>query len=202
MANAPVLGVAPGVPTARDPLVLAVIGAGPTASSLLERLVANVPELLDGRPLEVHLVDPHRAGTGRVWRPDLDPLLWMNSMAEDVTMFTDDTVRCEGPIRPGPSLYEWSQDIDDATLAELASPALAAEIRGLTGMTFPTRLVQSVYLEWYHRRVLAALPPAVDIVPHDTRAVDLRDGSDGRQWITLDGVAEPLVADVVVLAMA
>jgi hypothetical protein len=192
------------VPIAREPLVLAVIGAGPTASSLLERLVANVPELLAGRPLEVHLIDPHRAGSGRVWRPDLDPLLWMNSMAEDVTMFTDESVHCEGPIRPGPSLYEWSQEVDDATLGELAPPELAAEIRGLTGMTFPTRLVQSVYLEWYHRRVLAALPSGVEVIAHDTRAVDLvdgPDGPDGRQWITLAGREEPLAADVVVLAM-
>ncbi|MET0324886.1 MAG: FAD/NAD(P)-binding protein [Ilumatobacteraceae bacterium] len=189
------------MPAVVAPLALAVVGAGPTASSLLERLVANVPELLADRPLVVHLIDPHRAGTGRVWRPDLDPLLWMNSMAEDVTMFTDASVHCAGPIRPGPSLYEWSQDIDDEALAELAPPALAAEIRGLSGMTFPTRLVQSVYLEWYHRRVLAALPPGVEVVAHDRRAVDLRDGPDGRQWVTLDGEDEPLRVDVVVLAM-
>lgn len=141
------------------PLELAIIGAGPTASSFLERLVASAPELLAGRPLRVHLVDPHRAGTGRVWRPDLDARLWMNSMAEDVTMFTDGSVRCDGPIRPGPSLYEWSRQVDDGTLAELAPPDLAAEIRGLDGMTFPTRRVQSAYLDWFHRRVLAELPP-------------------------------------------
>ena len=110
---------------------VAIVGAGPTASSLLERLAANAPELLGGRPLRVHLIDPHRAGTGRVWRPDLHPGLWMNSMAEDVTMFTDDTVQCDGPIRPGPSLYEWAHTIDDDTLAALAPPALVDEIRAL-----------------------------------------------------------------------
>ena len=93
---------------------LALVGAGPTASSLLERLAANAPELLGDGRLQVHLVDPYRAGTGRVWRADLHPLLWMNSMAEDVTMFTDDSVRCDGPHRPGPSLYEWAAAVDDA----------------------------------------------------------------------------------------
>ena len=68
-------------------------------------------------------------------------------MAEDVTMFTDESVHIAGPIRPGPSLHEWAHGIDDATLADLAPPELIEEIRGLDGMTFPTRLVQSVYLD-------------------------------------------------------
>ena len=42
-------------------------------------------------------------------------------MAEDVTMFTDDSVRCDGPIRPGPVAVRVGQAVDDATLAELAS---------------------------------------------------------------------------------
>jgi len=44
---------------------LAIIGGGPAASSLLERIAANAQQLLDGRSLRVHLIDPHRAGTGR-----------------------------------------------------------------------------------------------------------------------------------------
>ena len=84
------------------PLEVALIGAGPTAASLFERIAANLPELLPDRALRIHLVDPHRAGTGRVWRPDQHPLLWMNSMAEDVTLFVDDSVACEGPAVDGP----------------------------------------------------------------------------------------------------
>ena len=98
-------------PPERRSVVLAVVGVGPTASSILERLMASVPELLDDTPLVVHLIDPHRAGTGRIWRPDQSHLLWMNSMAEDVTMFTDESVRCAGPRRPGPSLIERRRDV-------------------------------------------------------------------------------------------
>ena len=118
-ADAALLGSAhsAGFVDGADRSSLALIGAGPTASSLLERLAANAPDLLAGRSLQVHLIDPHRAGTGRVWRPDLHPLLWMNSMAEDVTMFTDDSVQCAGPIAPGPSLHEWAREVDDVTLA-------------------------------------------------------------------------------------
>src|SRR5262245_59436814 len=118
------------------PARLVVVGAGPTASSLLERIMANAAELLGERPLTIHLVDPFPAGQGRVWRPDLSHLLWMNSMAEDVTIFTDDTVHCAGPICPGPTLLEWTSDVDDETLAELTTPAVAAEIRTITPTTF------------------------------------------------------------------
>ena len=181
---------------------LALIGAGPTASSLLERLAANRPELLPDRPLRIHLIDPHRAGTGRVWRPDLHPRLWMNSMAEDVTLFVDDSVTCEGPPKDGPSLYEWAQTVDDETLRALASPELCDEIRGLSPMSFPTRRVQSVYLDWFHRQVLDALPPHVEVIRHSSSAVDLFDGDDGRQFVVLDSPdAKPLVVDVVVLSL-
>lgn len=177
-----------------------IIGAGPTGASLLERLAANAEELLDGRALHIHLVDPYRAGTGRVWRADLDPRLWMNSLAEDVTMFTDASVRCQGPIRPGPSLAQWTRTVDDATLADLADDDLAREIRAVDALTFPSRRVQAAYLEWFHRVVVAKLPATVALTVHNQRATDLQDNLDGSQKVTLaDG--STLLADTVVLAL-
>jgi hypothetical protein len=184
------------------PVELALIGVGPTASSLLERIAANLPELLPDRALRIHLIDPHRAGTGRVWRPDLHPRLWMNSMAEDVTLFVDESVTCAGPPRDGPSLYEWAQTVDDESLRAFASSDLFEEIRGLSGMSFPTRRVQSVYLDWFHRQVVEALPPHVEVITHSAAAVDLFDGDDGRQHVVLDSAnAKPLAVDVVVLSL-
>ena len=185
-----------------SPAEVAIVGAGPAASSLLERIAASASEILDGQPLRVHLIDPHRAGTGRVWRSDNHPGLWMNSLAEDVTMFTDDSVVCDGPIRPGPSLYEWARSVDASTLADLPLPApLSNEILSLTGTSFPTRRVQSAYLEWFHRNLLASLPPEVEVIVHSAKAVDVRDDGDGRQSVHLEGGAAPLVVDAVVLAL-
>lgn len=185
--------------TAPRGVSVVVVGAGPTASSLLERIAANAGELLADRHLTVHLVDPFRAGTGRVWREDLDPRLWMNSMAEDVTLFVDESVRCAGPQRPGPSLHEWAGEVDDATLEALGDDVLADEIRAIGPMSFPTRRVQSVYLDWFHRSVLAALPANVTVDTHRARAVHLDDLADGRQAVTLDD-GTILDTDVVVLA--
>ena len=123
-------------------------------------------------------------------------------MAEDVTLFVDDSVICAGPPMDGPSLYQWAQTVDDETLRALASPELYREIRGLSAMSFPTRRVQSVYLDWFHRQVVDALPPHVEVIRHTAAAVDLFDGDDGRQYVVLDSPdARPLVVDVVVLSL-
>ena len=125
--------------------------------------MANAAEIAGDVAIEVHLVDPHPAGPGRVWRHRQSELLWTNSMAEDVTMFTDDTVRCEGPIVPGPPLDVWA-----ATVAreEVADDAVWHEARRLDGMSFPTRRLQSAYLAWVRERIGGQAPAQ----PADRRA--------------------------------
>ncbi|WP_370743269.1 FAD/NAD(P)-binding protein [Streptomyces sp. LUP47B] len=86
-----------------------MVGAGPRGTSVLERLCASAPELLPpGAHLTVHVIDPSPPGPGRVWRPTQSPDLLMNTVASQVTLFTDESVDCAGPIRPGPSLHEWA----------------------------------------------------------------------------------------------
>ena len=104
-----------------DRPAIAIVGAGPRGAGLLERVAASVVELLPqagATALDVHLIDPFPAGAGRIWRHDQSPLLAMNSMAADVTMFTDASVHCEGPIVPGPSLWDWAQDLRSGRLAD------------------------------------------------------------------------------------
>ncbi|MFJ6082334.1 FAD/NAD(P)-binding protein [Streptomyces sp. NPDC092369] len=156
-------------PTAAPPSVsLAVVGAGPRGTSVLERLCASVPELLPpGVRLTVHVVDPAAPGAGSVWRTGQSPELLMNTVACQVTLFTDDSVDCSGPVRPGPSLYEW------------ADGELGAD-------EYPTRAHYGRYLEWVFAKTVREAPAAVRVVPHRARAVRLDDSSDGRQLLTLD----------------
>ncbi|MEU7562789.1 FAD/NAD(P)-binding protein [Streptomyces eurythermus] len=159
---------------------LVIVGAGPRGTGVLERLAANAPALYAGEGLDIHLVDPHPPGGGRIWRQEQSPLLWMNSHAEDVTMFTDDTVAMDGPVRPGPTLHEWA---------------------GLDGRVFPDRRVQGRYLRWVYDRARAALPPNVTVHHHPRRALRISGPRDGRQQVWLDGRPEPLPADLVILAL-
>lgn len=159
---------------------IVVIGAGPRGTGFLERLAANAPEQYGDLPLDIHLVDPHPPGGGRIWRHEQSPLLWMNSMAQDVTMFTDDTVEQQGPVRPGPSLAEWA---------------------GLDGQTFPSRRQQGAYLRWVYEAAVAALPPTVTVHEHQASAVRVGGPRAGRQRVWLEGRTEPLTADLVVLTL-
>ncbi|MFI9009362.1 FAD/NAD(P)-binding protein [Actinosynnema sp. NPDC053489] len=177
--------------------VVVVVGAGPRTSGILERLGANAPELFDG-PLEVHLVDPFAAGAGRVWRHEQSPLLRMNSMAEDVTVFTDDSVACEGPIRPGPSLAEWARSCLSGVDLD---PAVRAELEAMGPTTFPSRRVQSAYLRWFHARAVSWLPEGSSVTEHATKVVRITGSAQVRQRVWLADRAEPLVADVVLLVL-
>ena len=156
-------------PAARPAHVsVALVGAGPRGTSVLERLCASAPELLPpGALLTVHVIDPDPPGPGRVWRTAQSPELLMNTVACQVTLFTDDSVDCSGPIRPGPSLHEW------------AGGRLGAD-------EYPRRADYGRYLEWVFAEVLRQAPPAVRVETHRARAVRLDDAPDGRQILTLD----------------
>ncbi|MFJ8027341.1 FAD/NAD(P)-binding protein [Streptomyces sp. NPDC096311] len=159
---------------------LVIVGAGPRGTGLIERIAANAPELYAGSGLDIHLVDPHPPGAGRIWREAQSPLLWMNSHAEDVTMFTDETVVMDGPVRPGPTLHEWA---------------------AVDGRTFADRQLQGAYLSWVHEQAVAALPPDVTVHHHPCRALRVSGPREGRQQVWLEGRPRPLLADLVVLAL-
>ncbi|MGW0815303.1 FAD/NAD(P)-binding protein [Streptomyces viridiviolaceus] len=159
---------------------LVIVGAGPRGTGLLERIAANAPELYAGTGLDIHLVDPHPPGAGRIWRERQSPLLWMNSHAEDVTMFTDETVEMAGPVRTGPTLHEWA---------------------GLDGRTFADRRVQGAYLRWVYDRAVADLPDGIAVHHHPGRAVRVDGPREGRQRVWLAGRTLPLLADLVVLTL-
>lgn len=187
----------------RRPHSIVVVGAGPRGTGLLERLGANLGELLPDGELDIHLVDPFPPGAGRIWRHAQSPLLAMNSMAADVTMYTDDSVVCAGPIVPGPSLWEWVQRVRAGELptetADALGPALWAELTAVDAATFPSRRLQSRYLAWVLRDVVATLPPRVRVHLHTGRATAVTETGDD-QWVTVEGLADPLRADTVVLA--
>ncbi|PJE98198.1 adenylate cyclase [Streptomyces carminius] len=174
---------------------MAIVGAGPSGVSVLERLGANAAELLGGRPLEVHLVDPYRPGPGRIWRYEQSPLLMLNTMASHVTMFTDESVVCAGPVRSGPSLYAWAREgrgtPDD--------PEVRHELENLSETSFPTRRLQSHYLSWVFEQAVAGLPPGTGLHHHRDRAVDLREHG-AYQRVVLAGGGH-VDADAVVLAV-
>lgn len=172
-----------------------MIGAGPRGLSVLERICANAGQA--ARPVVVHLVDPYPPGPGAVWRTDQPPELLMNTVASQVTLFTDDSVPCPGPSVPGPSLYEWAR-----TLEPGAYPGrVLAEARRLGPDTYPTRAFHGHYLEWVFRHLLRTAPPRITVHTHRATAVALDDTPDGRQTVALADGDRLTGMDAVVLAL-
>lgn len=190
-----------------------LVGGGPRTAGLLERLAANRPELFEG-PLAVHVIEPHAPGSGRIWRYEQHPGLMLNSAAADVTMFTDSSVKCDGPAVEGPGLADWASGVLDGSIPDVPElpQELVLQLRSLTGATFPTRQLQSKYLEWFFRRAAAALGGAATVTVHRDTAVGIeqdvvdpdvdagtRQGGD-RYRVRLAG-GGVLSADVVVTAV-
>lgn len=186
------------------PVTVALVGCGPAGTSLVERLCANARDTVGDRPLHLHVIDPCPPGGGRIWRRDAASLMWANSRAAHITLFTDELTTCAGPVGRGPSLYEWGREraaeLEDRRLDPELAP-LADELTRLTPMWFPSRGLVGAYMAWVFRTAVASAPPNIRVFVHRDRAVDVADLHDGsgRQCVELaDGAC--VVADAVVLA--
>ena len=162
---------------------VAVVGAGPRGTAIIERLVAasTTPEW-QGR-LTVHLIDPHVGRGGSVWRHDQSAVLLMNTTTCQTTMYPDESCH---PVLP---------NLRTETLAD----HLAAE--GLAPADFAPRAAHGRYLA----RVLEAAeadadPERLRIVQHRAEVIDVTGGPDEPQRVRLsDG--RVLTADALALAL-
>ncbi|KAI0017714.1 FAD-NAD(P)-binding-domain-containing protein [Xylariomycetidae sp. FL0641] len=151
---------------------IAIIGMGPRGTIALERICASVPEFLaPDQRLIIHAIDPSPPGAGSVWRTNQSPHLLMNTVTSQVTLFTDASVECAGPIRPGPTLYDWARKYDHAV--ELGPD------------DYSTRALYGHYLEWAFGEAVRRAPSNVKVETHTARAVQLDDTSSSHQSVRL-----------------
>ncbi|ASW54820.1 FAD/NAD(P)-binding domain-containing protein [Plantactinospora sp. KBS50] len=182
------------------PIRICIVGAGPRGLSVLERICANAGE----RTVMVHLIDPYPPGAGKVWRTDQSRHLLMNTVASQITMFTDETVRMSGPVVPGPSLETWARRVAAAGQADGVDGVdgwIREEARGIGPNTYPTRAFYGQYLRWVFDRVVRDAPPGVLVCAHARQVVELSDdGPEGTQRVLLDDGTAIADVDAVVLA--
>ena len=163
-------------------LEVCLVGAGPRGLSVLERICAQERKSPRGERIVVHVVDPGPPGAGRVWRPDQSRHLLMNTVASQVTVYTDASVPIAGPLEEGPSLYQWAKALGPSALtAESGQPyddETLAEARDLGPDTYPTRALYGQYLNWVFQRVTANAAAHITVRVHPVRVVAL-DGPAG-----------------------
>ncbi|MET7453936.1 FAD/NAD(P)-binding protein [Streptomyces sp. NPDC005574] len=184
-------------------LEVCIIGAGPRGLSVLERLLANERRSPAHSAVTVHVVDPSAPGAGTVWRTEQSQHLLMNTVASQITVFSDDSATIDGPIEPGPSLHEWAQ-----SLALLGDPAeldagVVAEARRLGPDSYPTRAFYGRYLRDCFERIVRGAPDHVRVRVHRSRAVaaaDTHGVPGGPQGIRLENGTRLNELDAVVMA--
>nr|WP_306428261.1 FAD/NAD(P)-binding protein [Brevibacterium sp. 68QC2CO] len=185
--------------TAVGPHSVAIVGAGPRGTSVLERLSAYA-STVPHRTLHVHVCDDAEAGPGEIWDPEQPRELLLNATARQLTLFTDETIGA-ARVRNGPDLYEWTQLVAQrAGLGGGASvPAIAAELFAVWTApdyapaadilalcaatredTFLPRAVYGEYLRWYFAGVVRTAPENMRVSVHHARVVGLRPVSGPR----------------------
>ncbi|MDG9720174.1 FAD/NAD(P)-binding protein [Streptomyces sp. DH24] len=190
-------------------LEVCVVGAGPRGLSVLERLCAQERKSPRWDTVTVHVVDPDPPGAGRVWRPTQSRHLLMNTVACQVTVYTDASVRIDGPLEEGPSLYQWAKAVESGALETGPDTAwpdeVVTEARALGPDSYPTRALYGCYLTWAFRQVVANTAAHVTVRTHPVRAVALEDadaasGHGGPQTVVLEDGTRLTGLSAVVLA--
>ncbi|WP_405801600.1 FAD/NAD(P)-binding protein [Streptomyces sp. NBC_01506] len=194
---------------------MCLVGAGPRGLSVLERLCAQERKSPRWDTVTVHVVDPDPPGPGRVWRCAQSRHLLMNTVASQVTVFTDASVRIDGPLEEGPSLYEWAKTLEPGPRTPPAPPTagtpaphaaredVLAEARALGPDVYPTRALYGRYLAWAFQRVVANAAAHVRVRTHRVRAVALKDAGTpgaGTQTVVLEDGTRLAGLSAVVLA--
>ncbi len=180
---------------------VALIGAGPRGTSVLERLLANWAPMgrsVGARRLQIDVVDPYQAGPGHVWQPEQSRLYLMNTQAFYPTLIPEDAELA--PPLAGGSFDQWRElrrrdgiGLNDAEKAELAT---------LESHDFPSRALYGRYLRQTLESVLERLPDGVAVTFRETTALAVRPAGrrDGMFDVELaDGAT--LTVDSVVLAL-
>ncbi|MEV1318827.1 FAD/NAD(P)-binding protein [Micromonospora arborensis] len=182
-------------------LEICVVGAGPRGLSVVERLCAQ--ERHDRRcdSVTLHLVDPAGPGCGAVWRTDQPRLLLTNTVASQITVYTDADSRLAGPIEPGPSLYGWAKSLSSRGGYDRAT---MDEARQLGPDDYPSRAFYGSYLKDCFWRLVGGAPEHVSIRCHRSHAVAIADtagAAGGPQGVRLADGTRLHHLDAVVLAL-
>jgi uncharacterized NAD(P)/FAD-binding protein YdhS len=172
---------------------LAIIGGGPRALTILERLSEHKERMPRHATLNVLLVDPGNLGEGSHPSDQADHLL-INTLASQVTMYPP---RSSVGGDTGPSLLEWSAAQGYRRFADGCRVAGEAEREPL-GDHLP-RCLLGRYLAAFGREMISSLPGNIRVRHVRARATDVR-FERGDYAIDLDN-QQTVFASHVVLAM-
>lgn len=172
---------------------LAVVGGGPRATYVIERLSATADRLGERR-LEVRVFErTGEFGAGQAHSPAQARTSYLNRIGCQVGFAADETVEGAGPLRPRderPTLHEWCR----RRFAETGHPDF-----DLRPEDWPRRYVHGLALSDMFRAFADDLRrhPGAEVHLHHAEVVDIEPAGAGLLVVTADGTRHP--ADEVLL---
>ncbi|AVO67000.1 FAD/NAD(P)-binding protein [Weissella cibaria] len=179
---------------------IVLVGAGPRNLSLVERLMAHAKSTTE--PVDITLYDPFPIG-GRVWNPDQDPTFLMNTVTQQLTLFTDPSVPNQASTALyGPNFYEWSVTFgkEYVKMHDFKNEAyFLDELTRINPNRFTSRALFGVYGQWFFEHLGAHVPANVTL-SYERRSVTDVVKQDNQYTVTIDGT-DTIIADQVVMAL-
>jgi uncharacterized NAD(P)/FAD-binding protein YdhS len=163
---------------------IAIIGLGPRGISVFDRIIAYTRNDASATPIELYLFDSKEFGPGCHTTDQADHLL-VNTVACQMTQFSDDTVRGAGPLLYGPSFSDW-------LISKNGSAKVEIDRNG-----YYSRALFGDYLRWGFEYLKKLAPPHMTIFLHNYAGVDDLAWQGDRWQVSYDGCAYP--ADFVYL---
>ena len=179
---------------------IVLVGAGPRNLSLVERLMAHAKSTTE--PVDITLYEPFPIG-GRVWNPDQDPTFLMNTVTQQLTLFTDPSVPNHASTALyGPNFYEWSVTFgkEYVKMHDFKNEAyFLDELTRINPNRFTSRALFGVYGQWFFEHLGAHVPANVTL-SYERRSVTDVVKQDNQYTVTIDGT-DTIIADQVVMAL-
>lgn len=178
---------------------LAIVGAGPRGTSVIERLASLVRRAQKlNTTLVVSVFDSYRPGSGHVWDSAQSTNFWMNTPASFPTVAPERT-----GDEPGLSFAQFAQLAGDG--AQL-SESQVQELAHVHSGSFPSRAIYGRYLEHVYDKCAQVLEehPEVQYTFRSAQVESVRPEAAGYSlaYQPTDGAAaEVLTVDAVVLAL-
>jgi uncharacterized NAD(P)/FAD-binding protein YdhS len=169
---------------------IAIIGLGPRGISVFDRIIAYTRNDPTATPLELYLFDSKEFGPGCHTTDQADHLL-VNTVACQMTQFSDDTVRGAGPLLYGPSFADWLISKNSA-LGKGTDAKIEIDRNG-----YYSRALFGDYLRWGFEYLKSMAPPHLTIYLHNYAGVEDLQWDQQRWQVSYDGCNFP--ADFVFL---
>jgi uncharacterized NAD(P)/FAD-binding protein YdhS len=134
---------------------IGIVGMGPRGLTVLERIVAN-ERVRKSADIQIFIFDPNPPGVG-CHDPDQEDYLLVNTVAGQITQFSDASVVGAGPILEGPSFHQWLEEQSTSRLGgRLSAQSVSAD-------AYYSRALFGRYLYWVYHYLAALAPSHVQI---------------------------------------